>query len=169
MTNKIEDHLGLVRSIVSKFTRRSCDYDDFYGVGCVALVEAYNSYDAAKGSFSTWATKLIKQSIFDNFRKSKKEKDFIVDIEADLSENKKKEFPIEFLSVLLQEDKDETKIEKENKKILIDHFINNISWAEIGRKMNITRERVRQKGSDAIQKIRKKYRLILDEYESIYF
>lgn len=82
---------------------------------------------------------------------------------------KKKEFPNELLTVLLQEDKNESKIEKENKKILLDHFIHNESWADIGRKLNLTRERVRQKGFEAIQNIRKKYRLILEDYESIYF
>ena len=170
MTNKIENHLGLVKSIAAKFVRKGFDFDDLYGIGCVALLEAGNSYDSTKGSFSTWATKIIQQSILDNFRKIKKEKQInFVNFENDVLDSKKKEFPNELLTVLLQEDKNESKIEKENKKILLDHFIHNKSWADIGRKLNLTRERVRQKGFEAIQNIRKKYRLILDDYESIYF
>jgi RNA polymerase sigma factor (sigma-70 family) len=165
----LEDHLGLVKSIVSKFDKNFAD-SDLYGIGCVALVEAHNTYDSEKGSFSTWATKIIKQSIFDNFRKNKKEKkcELLGEESANLVGDFKPSLPIEFLSILLQDDKSESKIDKENKKILIDHFINDQSWAEIGRKLNLTRERVRQKGSDAIEKIRSKYRLILDEYEAIY-
>lgn len=165
----LEDHLDLVKSIVSKFDRNISD-SDLYGIGCVALVEAHQTYDSKKGAFSTWATKIIKQSIFDNFRKNKKEKkcELLGENSDKVTSDSKPEFPTEFLSILLQDDKNESKIEKENKKILIDHFINNQSWAEIGRKLKLTRERVRQRGSDAIEKIRSKYRLILDEYEAIY-
>jgi len=167
MANNIENHLGLVRSIVAKFKHSYVELDDLYGIGCVALLEANSTYDSNKGSFSTWATKIIRQSIFDYFRKNKKEST-VTYLENKEIECKKKIFPPDFLPILLKEEKDETDIEKQNKKILIDHFINDQSWAEIGRSLNLSRERVRQKGFDAILKIREKYRLILDEYESIY-
>ena len=70
------------------------------------------------------------------------------------------------MSILLKEDDDDSDLDKENKKILIDHYINKISWAEIGRRMNYSKERVRQKGQDAIRRIRIKYKLILDEIEN---
>ena len=139
-----------------------------YGIACVALVEAHNSYDCAKGAFSTWATKIIKQAIFDNFRKNKKHK-CVGPLESDIEDDFKSPIPLEILSTLLKEDKNESKTEKQNKKILIDHFIENKSWAEIGRKLKITRERTRQKGIEAIEKIRKKYRLLLDDIEAVYF
>lgn len=163
----IEDHIGLVGSIVSKFDRNLMD-SDLFGIGCVALVEAYKSYAPEKGaSFSTWATKLIKQSIFDNFKKLKKYKN-TKNLDQDLVDDSKQSVPSEFLSLFLEDEKDDTYSEKENKKILLDHFLNGKSWAEIGREKSLSRERVRQKGMEALEKIRQKYRLIIDDVEGLY-
>jgi RNA polymerase sigma factor (sigma-70 family) len=168
--NLLEDHLGLVYSIVSKFDRNTAD-SDLFGIGCVALVEAHKSYVPEKGAFSTWATKLIKQSIFNNFRKNKKSK--MQNLEngecLNLVDDSKATIPAEILSTLLADEEEDTKADKENKKILIDHFLNDKSWAEIGRELSLTRERVRQKGMEAIQKIRQKYRLIIDDIEFFHF
>lgn len=162
----LEDHLGLVKSIVCKFEHTNLMDSDLFGVGCLALVEAHKSYDPNRGSFSTWATKIIKQSIFDNFKKNKKIKN--IEKENDIIDESKPEFPQKLFSILLKEDLNETKTDRQNKKILVDHFINNKTWAEIGREMSLTRERVRQKGLEAIEKIRKKYRLILDDIDYLY-
>lgn len=163
----IEEHLGLVRSIVLQFDKNLSD-SDLYGIGCVALVEAYNSYEPEKGAFSTWATMIIKQSIFDFFRKNKKHKT-VQHLDGDVQDNFRAKLPADLLQILLQEDTSDSKVDKENKKILIDHFLNDKSWAEIGRNLKITRERVRQKGSEALSKIRKRYRFLLDEAEFLYF
>lgn len=166
--NRLEDHLGLVRSIVSKFTKfdkYNLMDSELFGIGCLALVEAQKSYIPERGAFSTWATKLIKQSIFDNFRKLKKQKMQRLQENFNIVDNSKKELPENLLSTLLGEEKSDTEFDKQNKKILIDHFLNNKSWAEIGRELSLTRERVRQRGSEAIEKIREKYRLILEDVE----
>lgn len=158
----LEDHLGLVKSIVYKFDKNLND-SDLYGIACLALVEAKNSYDAKKGAFSTWATKIIKQSIFDNFRKKNKNKAKQIDNYEIIDDFKK--VPFDILNVILKKDKQDSKTDSENKQILIDHYINNKTWAEIGRKKNLSKERVRQKGQEALCKIRKKYRLILEDLE----
>jgi len=164
----IEDHIGLVRSIVSKFDRFGINDSDLFGIGCLALVEAHKSYIPEKGAFSTWATKLIKQSIFDNFKKNKKHNIKNIEESLDPVDDSKCSIPLDALSVFLQEEKDESKADKENKKILVDHYLNDKSWAEIGRELSLTRERVRQKGMEAIKKIRQKYRLVIEDLEALY-
>lgn len=163
--NLLEDHLGLVRSIVSKFDRCHIMDSELFGIGCLALVEAHKSYMPERGAFSTWATKLIKQSIFDNFRKLKKQKMQRLEENFNIVDDSKKEIPEGLLSTLLSDEKNDTELEKQNKKILIDHFLNNKSWAEIGRELSLTRERVRQRGLEAIERIREKYRLVLEDAE----
>lgn len=170
--SKVDDHLFLVKSIVAKFIKKQRIEDsDFYSHACIALMNAHSTYDSAKGAFSTWATKIIKRSLIDQYRKQKKEKNLKVlgDESSDLIDNSQMSMPVDILSILLKEDKNESKIEKQNKEILVEHFLNKKTWAEIGRKLKITRERARQKGQSAIENIRKKYRLILDEVEDVYF
>src|SRR5437868_4726371 len=63
---QIEDHTGLVHGYLR---RRGCaqwlvsstvDYDDLAQVGLLALVRARESWDAAKGAWSTHATYFIR-------------------------------------------------------------------------------------------------------------
>jgi RNA polymerase sigma factor (sigma-70 family) len=161
----LENYLNLVKSIVRKFEKKYIEDSDLYGIGCVALVEAYKSYDPQKGAFSTWATRIIKQSIFDYFRKIKFRPNLIP---IEFCDNKiyynDKNIKVDLLSFLLT-NKNCSKKEIENKQILIDHFVNNKTWAEIGREKNMSRERIRQKGQQALNLIREKYRLILEDYD----
>lgn len=167
MKIKVENHLGLVKSIASKFVQKGYEFDELYGIGCLALVEASRTYDSQKGSFSTWATKLIRQSFLNNFRKNKLN---FVDSKQDLNEvvDLRNKIPFDFVSVLLEEEESDSYNEKQDKKILVEHFINKKSWAEIGRKLNLSRERIRQKGNDAINRLRQKYRLVLEDFEFFY-
>ena len=161
----LENHLPLVKSIVYKFDKNLMD-SDLYGIGCVALVEASKTYDPNKGSFSTWATRIIKQSIINNFRKNKKEKELKINQDiSEVAEKNQYRLPTDVLQVILCDDKFESKKDKENKQILIDHFINNQTWDSIAKKKKITKEGARKKGIAAIKTIRKKYRFVLDEAE----
>ena len=144
---------------------------EVYGHGCLALMNALNSYNSSKGSFSTWATKVITTSIIDFYRNSKKYKknQNLGDDSTSILDESKITIPDCVLPILLKENKKDKKIDKQNKQILIDHYLNNKSWAEIGRKLKLSRERVRQKGQKALEDIRKNNRTILEELEFSYF
>ena len=137
----------------------------------MALIDASKTYNSDKGSFSTWATKIIKQKLVDHYRKLKREKKISIlgNDSSNLIDDVKNYVPTDLLSILLKEDKNESKIEKQNRQILIDHFLNKKSWAEIGRKLKITRERARQKGQCAIENIRNKHRSIIDDVQDFCF
>lgn len=163
-----ENNVGLLRSIVVKYidSNQRIEDSEAYSDGCLALIKAHRTYDSNKGAFSTWATRIIKQAIIGSYRKNQKNNlELNDDIDA-IQEENCLNVSEKAMSILLKEDDDDSDLDKENKKILIDHYINKISWAEIGRRMNYSKERVRQKGQDAIRRIRVKYKLILDEIEN---
>jgi RNA polymerase sigma factor (sigma-70 family) len=170
--NSVESYLNLAKSIVSKFEKKQRIEDsEMYSCACLALMDAKESFDSSKGAFSTWATRKINQHIINYLRKNKNYRkiEMLGESSTNVVDDSKLDLPVEKLSILLKDDPQDSKIDLENKKILIDHFIKNKSWADIGRSMHLSRERVRQKGQDAIAKIREKYRLIIDDLESFYF
>lgn len=163
-----DNYVGLLKSIVVNYIDKNQKIEDSeaYSDGCLALIKAHKTYDSSKGSFSTWATRIIKQTIIGSYRKNKKNSfELNSDIDQIQEENDLK-ISQKTMSILLEEDEKDSDLDRENKKILIDHYINNLSWAEIGRRMNFSKERIRQKGQNAIEKIRIKYKLVLDEIEN---
>jgi len=168
----VESYLNLAKSIVSKFEKRTKVEDsEMFSCACLALMDARESFDPSKGSFSTWATRKINQYIINFLRKNKnyRKVEMLGESSTDVVDDTKLDLPLEKLAILLRDDPKDSDIDRENKTILIDHFIKDKSWAEIGRSLNLSRERARQKGQEAILKIRKKYRLIIDDLESFYF
>ncbi len=54
-----EEHLGLVRKVIGRFSGRA-DLEDLFQVGCVGLVKASRRFDPNRGvAFSTYAVPLI--------------------------------------------------------------------------------------------------------------
>lgn len=170
--NSVESYLNLAKSIVSKFEKKQRIEDsEMYSCACLALMDAQESFDSSKGSFSTWATRKINQYIINHLRKNKNYRkiEMLGEASTNIVDNTKLDLPVEKLSILLRDDPKDSEMDRQNKKVLIDHFIKSKSWAEIGRSLNLSRERARQKGQEAIAKIREKYRLIIDDLESFYF
>lgn len=164
----VENYLALAKSICLKFIKNQDLKDsDIYGCACLALVDASKSYDPNKGAFTTWATRKITQAIINYLRKNKKV-DFLGESTLEIRDKTNDKIPTDILSVLLENNKKESKIEKQNKKILLDHFIENKSWAEIGRSLNLSRERVRQKGQQALKQIQEKCKFIIEDFEPFF-
>ena len=56
----VEQNLGLVWSVVKRFTGRGCDADDLYQIGCMGLIKAVKRFDESYHvQFSTYAVPLI--------------------------------------------------------------------------------------------------------------
>lgn len=160
-SNLIQENIGLLKSIVLRFTKIGRIEDsEIYSVACLGLVEASISFDSSKAKFSTWATKIINQKIIQFLRKNKKQKSvelFSLDAqerENCLADNNQKSIPIHLLSLINPTESD-TPPEKENKLILSMHYLDGKSWSEIGRKIGITREAVRQRANKFIKNIQK--------------
>ncbi len=66
---KINDNIGLVHTVVNRFTGKGVDYDDLFQIGCIGLIKAVDKFDESKGfAFSTYAVPVIMGEIRQFFR-----------------------------------------------------------------------------------------------------
>lgn len=82
----IEEHLGLARKCASRWYKSFVgkhEYDDFYQIGCLALIRAARDFDESKGyTFSTFAVTYITNEIYNFvtrekfFQRDKEEKQY---------------------------------------------------------------------------------------------
>lgn len=59
----VESNLKLVRHVIKKYYPSHIADDDAFQLGCMGLMNAVKSYDASRGSFSTYAAFFIRGSI----------------------------------------------------------------------------------------------------------
>lgn len=172
--SRAEDNLGLVRAVVSKFFRGSGMEDsELYSAGCVGLVEAARTFDPCKSKFSTWATRIITQHVINEIRRGRNEHRSVPlssldddQAEACLEDRRTDGPPSHLVGMLTKSDNSETKSESENRRILLDVFLGERSFADIGRELGISREAVRKKTQKAIDRIRIRNAGVLGEYTS---
>lgn len=56
----VNENLGLVKSLVSRFDNRGYDRDDIFQLGCIGLIKAIEKFDTSYGvRFSTYAVPMI--------------------------------------------------------------------------------------------------------------
>lgn len=60
----VEENLGLIWSIVRRFTGRGCEMEDLFQIGCIGLIKAIDKFDLSYDvQFSTYAVPLITGEI----------------------------------------------------------------------------------------------------------
>ena len=92
------DNQGLVHYIVQKFGEISnpSEYDDLVSIGTIGLIKAAITFDSSKKfTFATYASKCIKNEIFQHYRKAKKYAKDISIYETIGNDEEGKEFTLE--------------------------------------------------------------------------
>jgi DNA-directed RNA polymerase specialized sigma subunit len=160
-----EDHIGLLKSIVSSFDK-SCNPVDseFFPIACIGMIKAISTFDSSKSKFSYWATKIINNSILQEIRKTKPLPKPLPNSNLDDLPLDSQNSPLDLIPLLTNDCGNETHLELENKRMLVRHYLDGVSMAEIAREVGLTRERIRQKVNKAIEFIRKKHAKILDNH-----
>jgi RNA polymerase sigma factor (sigma-70 family) len=158
--------------VAMRYTRPGQDVKDTeeYSIGCLALLDAAESFDDDVSMFSTWAIRKIRNAIIVHWRqqtRKKKEPKNILSIERHLSESQldklvrhdhsdlEELFPL--VPEMLEPNKQDTPTMKRDKRILVLHFIKGMSYAQIGRKLSITREGIRVAVKRGLEEIRNRY------------
>lgn len=151
---KPEDHIKLVFGVAKSYVKKGPIEDsDVFSDGCLGLMKAVDTYQPEKGAFSTWAIPIIKNEIVTAYRDRMKRAKLST-ISLELDPVAKEEIPFELVHLLLEPSLEDTEDDQINRKILIDHFFEGLTWAEIGRRIGLTRERVRQRGNEALELLR---------------
>jgi len=152
---KVEDHIGLVRAVVCKFVRKGrLEDSDLFSVGCLALMESAETYDPEKSKFCTWATRLIRQRVVDEYRRSKRTPRHD---DAGLTEapsRRPSDLPIHVVPRLMDRDPSDSKSERQSKEMLFAHYLDGKSLAQIGKGFGFSKEGVRKKIQSAVAAIR---------------
>lgn len=167
----VEDNMGLVKAVVSKFFRGSGIEDsELYSAGCVGLLAAARTFDSSKSKFSTWATRIITQHVIGELRRRKGDKSVPLsslddaDVDSILEDRRTAGLPLHLVKFVTNKDSSETKSESENRRILLDCFLGERSFSEVGRELGISREAVRKRVQKAIERIRSRNSEAFGEY-----
>jgi len=155
--NIIEEYLPLVKSIAAKYSFTSLPFEDLVQEGTIGLWEAWQRFDPEReAKFSTYATYWIKKRILDAVnREHKTSLDAFEykDSFAEPSHHKHEE--IETSSTFIFPKKF-PELEKEILTLLYGLTGNGCyDLAEIGEKLDLPRERVRQLKEKGLRRLRK--------------
>lgn len=163
---KVEDHLGLVRAVAYKFCRKGrLEDSELYSVGCVALVEAARSFDPSRSKFCTWATRLIRQRVLDEVRRSCRDKARSSDAGVDNLVDGYARSLAHVVPQMLGSSKGDSKADSAGKAVLRRYYLDEMSLSELGRELGISKEGVRKRLNSAISMVRKKNSLLLENMQ----
>jgi RNA polymerase sigma factor (sigma-70 family) len=129
----------------------------------MCLIKAISTFDPSKSKFSYWATKIIRNGILKEIRKNKLEPAICFD-ESEHPSSGECDMPLDLIPVLTKCSDQDTPSDVENRRMLVRHFLEGVSMAEIAREVGFTREGVRQKVKKAIESIREKHGNMLDNH-----
>lgn len=153
----IKEYLPLVKSIASKYSSSSIPFEDLVQEGTIGLWEAWKRYDERReAKFSTYASYWIKKLILDAINKDQKSSLGAIHYDEEISNavECQKEQIIHKEKVRFPENFPE----KEKKILTMLYGLNgkgSYDLAEIGEKMSLPRERVRQMKEKALRRLRK--------------
>ena len=173
MTINPEEHLGLVYMVVSKYAPKGISIEDTeeYSEGVLALIIAASKYDYEKhkNEFSTFAVRCIQTALIQRWRKQRCQKrdGTLVPLDGQAVEAPVKYDHYDFLLSLFADHRDDTPEDRRNKRVLFDHFVNEMTWQEIGDQMAsrygqirpVTRACARLYAEAALQLIRTRFKI----------
>ncbi|OPX27282.1 MAG: hypothetical protein B1H05_00925 [Candidatus Cloacimonas sp. 4484_140] len=153
----IKEYLPLVKSIASKYSNSSVPFEDLVQEGTIGLWKAWQRYDESRGAkFSTYASYWIKKRILDAISKDRKNSLNAIHYDEEITNaaGSRQEEVVPEDKVRLPEN-----FPEKEKNILTMLYgrdgQGSYDLAEIGEKMGLPRERVRQLKEKGLRRLRK--------------
>lgn len=170
-----EEHLGLVRSVVSKFVDRNVPIEDTeeYADGVMGLLAAVEGFIPEKHfQFSTYAIKSIHQALIQGWRQKnrKKRKGVLCSIDDNnidlMEENDTIPNVAEILAKFFEPHPEDTESDIRNKYVLKEHFLNERTLRDIGEELQISKQRIKQLCEHGLNLLRQRFKV--DEASSLH-
>jgi RNA polymerase sigma factor (sigma-70 family) len=169
----LENYIGLAYKIAEPFRKRQQRIEDTeqFSDAMFGLCEAAMTYDPAIGvAFTTWATDVISNRVRKEYRWRGRKKRQLLVVEPEILANhpvEKPEFPCptDLLEKLLA-DFDDSEKSKKGKQVLIRHYIQGETWADIGRDLGMSRAGAKFLGDSAIKHIRQQHPDLIIQFSS---
>jgi RNA polymerase sigma factor (sigma-70 family) len=152
--NKLfNSNLKLALKISREKTFQDSYAEDVFNEACIGLWEAVSKYDASKGfRFSTYAAFLMRSSLDKNFESSN-------DFYDSFSQHQEEDFNLSDLQQQIKKSFSEL-TEKEqlvvSKRFGLDGG-DELIYSQIGRMLNLTKQRIEQINKSALDKVRKSF------------
>jgi RNA polymerase sigma factor (sigma-70 family) len=165
----IRANMRLVMSIVKHYISDSMAFDDLLSEGAAALLRATEKFDCSRGfRFSTYVTKVVRREVFRLVMSHKRQSDRYAtgtwDFIGEQSEERSDEVDNEVDLSALRGDLTEFfgNLDPREQAILrarfgMDHDDKAPSLNDLGRRMGVSKERVRQLEMRAIRKLQKQF------------
>jgi RNA polymerase sigma factor (sigma-70 family) len=64
----VTENLGLAHALVNHYARWGHDREELRSIAYLAMVEAANAYNPGRGKFSSWAWRMVEQTLNDTLR-----------------------------------------------------------------------------------------------------
>ena len=167
-----EDYLHLALKIAYKY-RSKHSYEEIkdtevYSIACEELIRAAIAYKPERGDFSRYAWKIMTNGILQKMRHQKRKKrsasfaeltenqwNNVVTSEASVSH-------LHLLPILFKHDDQDTHQDREDKNLLIEHYINNKKINILAEVLDVTRMTIYKRMQRAIEKLKIKLEGLID-------
>lgn len=160
---RVEDHLGLVRAVVLKYSRKGrLEDSDLYSVGCLALVEAAKEFDPSRSGFATWATRVVRQRVIDEIRRVARDREVASTETVCNVVSPSGNLPVHLAEPILALRKSDSREYARDKRVLRRYFLEGRTLSDIGRSLGMSKEGARKRINSAISNIRIKNRELLE-------
>lgn len=164
-----EENLGLVTGYILKHCPPAggmpIEDTDEYSWGCYGLWKACLTFERDQGNqFSTYAFYCIRNAILNGFRQISRQTPTVDPFEIDGKNCSGDESsnPYQMVELILQEDKVDKPSDRLDREMLVLYYLEGMTLEEVGKRFQVTKNRVRQRIGRAIKLIRQKYRTLFE-------
>lgn len=167
-----EDYLHLALKIAYKY-RSKHSYEeikdtDVYSIACEELIHAAATYQPERGDFSRYAWKIMTNGVLQKIRHQKRKKRSTVFAELtekqwnNVATSESDSSHLHLLPILFKHDHQDTHQDREDKNLLIEHYINNKKINILAEALDVTRMTVYKRMQRAIEKLKVKLEGLID-------